>query len=42
MTEAQRKDLFTEWALCGPIEQRLIIDEYAFVSVRETAARKGF
>lgn len=28
MTKAQQKDLFTEWILYGPIEQRLMIDEY--------------
>ncbi len=27
MTKAQQKDLFTEWALCRPVEQRLMIDE---------------
>ncbi len=28
MTKAQKKDLFTEWALYEPVEQRLVIDEY--------------
>lgn len=32
MTEAQQKDLYTEWALYGPIEQRLMIDEYLRIS----------
>ena len=28
MTKAQQKDLFTEWAIYGPQEQRKMIDEY--------------
>jgi len=32
MTEAQKKDLFTEWALHGPVEQRKMIDEYLAIS----------
>ena len=32
MTKAQQEDLFTEWALYEPIEQRLMIDEYLCVS----------
>ena len=28
MTKAQEKDLFTEWALYGPQEQKKMIDEY--------------
>ena len=27
MTEAQQINLFTEWALYGPTEQRLMIEE---------------
>ena len=32
MTEAQQKDLFTEWALYEPVEQRLMIKEYLSIS----------
>ncbi len=32
MTKAQEKDLFTEWALYEPIEQRLMIEEYLSIS----------
>ena len=32
MTKAQQKDLFTEWALYGPLEQKKMIDEYLCIS----------
>ena len=32
MTKAQEKDLFTEWALYEPIEQRLMINEQLCIS----------
>ena len=32
MTKAQEKDLFNEWGLYEPTEQRLMIDEYLCVS----------
>ena len=32
MTKAQEKDLFTEWALYGPQEQKKMIDEYISIS----------
>jgi hypothetical protein len=31
MTDAQQEDLFTEWALYEPTEQRLMIEEYLSV-----------
>jgi hypothetical protein len=32
MNKAKEKDLFTEWALYGPQEQKKLIDEYIIVS----------
>ena len=32
MTKTQVKDLFTEWALYGPQEQKKMIDEYISIS----------
>jgi hypothetical protein len=32
MTKAKEKDLFTEWALYGPQEQKKMIDEYISIS----------
>ena len=32
MTKEQEKDLFTEWALYGPQEQKKMIDEYISIS----------
>ena len=32
MTKVQHEDLFTEWALYGPIEQKKMIDEYISIS----------
>ncbi len=32
MTKIQEKDLFTEWALYGPQEQKKMIDEYLSIS----------
>ena len=32
MTKTQDKDLFTEWALYGPQEQKKMIDEYISIS----------
>ena len=32
MNKAQQKDLFIEWVLYGPVEQRLMIDEYLCIS----------
>ncbi len=32
MTKTQEKDLFTEWALYGPQEQKKMIDEYISIS----------
>ena len=33
MNKAKEKDLFTEWALYGPQEQKKMIDEYISISV---------
>ncbi len=32
MNKAKEKDLFTEWALYGPQEQKKMIDEYISIS----------
>ena len=32
MTKAQQEDLFIEWALYGPQEQKKMIDEYLGIS----------
>jgi hypothetical protein len=42
MTKAQEKDLFTKWALCGPIEQRLMIGEYLRVSEGGACSKDRF
>lgn len=39
MTKAQQEDLFTEWALYEPTEQRLMIEEY--LSIREGNCSKN-
>lgn len=32
MTKAQQKDLFTEWSLYEPTEQRAMVNEYLCIS----------
>ena len=41
MTKTQEKDLFTEWALYGPQEQKKMIDEYISISAG-TCSRDRF
>lgn len=41
MTKEQEKDLFTEWALYGPQEQKKMIDEYITISA-EDCSRERF
>jgi len=39
--KVQEKDLFTEWTLCGPQEQKKMIDEYVSASA-EACSRERF
>jgi hypothetical protein len=41
MTKAQEKDLFIEWALYGPQEQKKMIEEY-LSSSNENCSRERF
>ena len=42
MTKAQQKDLFTEWTLYGPIEQRSMIDEYILRTSEDNCSKDSF
>jgi hypothetical protein len=42
MNSAQRKDLFIEWSLYGPHEQRLMIQEYWYKVSEEECCRERF
>jgi len=42
MTNAQKKDLFTEWALYGPQAQKKMIDEYIISISAETCSKDNF
>ncbi len=42
MTKTQEKDLFTEWALYGPQEQKKMIDEYIISISAGTCSRDRF
>jgi hypothetical protein len=41
MTKAQERDLFIEWALYGPQEQKKMIEEYLSIS-NESCSRERF
>jgi hypothetical protein len=42
MNSAQRKDLFDEWSLYGPQEQRSMIDEYCHNVSEEECCKERF
>ena len=42
MTKAQQNDLFTEWSLYGPQEQKKMIDEYIVDTSVGTCSKDRF
>ena len=42
MTKAQQKDLLIEWALYGPQEQKIMIDEYISISAENCSRGRFF